>query len=104
MTWSSDGKVLAFEDLGPTTGTDIMLLSFPGEGKPSAREFLVTTFNERQASFSPGGRWIAYISDESGEFEVYIQPLDGTAQRRKISTNGGTEPLWNPKGGEIIFF
>ena len=68
------------------------------------REFLATTFNERQASFSPDGRWIAYISDESGEFEVYIQPSDGTPQRRKISTNGGTEPMWNPKGGELIFF
>jgi serine/threonine protein kinase len=104
MSWSPDGKVLAFEDMGPTTGSDIKLLSFQGEGKMSVREFAATSFNERQASFSPDGRWIAYVSDESGEFEVYIQPSDGTPRRRKVSTNGGTEPLWNPKGGELIFF
>jgi hypothetical protein len=104
MSWSPDGKILVFEDMGPTTGTDIKLLSFLGEGKTSVREFAATPFNERQAVYSPDGRWIAYVSDESGDFEVYIQPSDGTALRRKISTNGGAEPLWNPKGGELIFF
>jgi Tol biopolymer transport system component len=104
MSWSPDGKTLAFEDVGPTTGTDIKLLFFLGEGKTSVREFAATPFNERQAVYSPDGRWIAYVSDESGDFEVYIQPSAGTGQRRKISTNGGAEPIWNPKGGELIFF
>ena len=104
MSWSPDGKILAFEDIGPATGTDIKLLTFPSEGKTSVRDFAATSFNEREPTFSPDGRWIAYTSDESGGFDVYVQPSDGTAQRRKISTNGGTEPLWNPKGGELIFF
>ena len=104
MSWSPDGKTLAFEDMGPTTGTDIKLLSFLGEGRTTVREFAATPFSERQAVYSPDGQWVAYVSDESGDFEVYIQPSDGTAQRWKISTNGGTEPMWNPKGGELIFF
>jgi WD40 repeat protein len=104
LSWSPDGKTLLFEDLGPTTGTDIKLLVLLGEGKTSVRDFAATAFNERQASFSPDGKWIAYVSDDSGEFDVYIQSSDGTARRRKVSTNGGTEPLWNPKGGELVFF
>jgi eukaryotic-like serine/threonine-protein kinase len=104
MSWSPDGKTLIFEDSGPTTGTDVKLLSLLGDGKTSVREFAATTFNERQASFSPDGKWIVYVSDHAGAFEVYVQAADGSAGRRKISTDGGTEPLWNPRGGEIIYF
>ena len=108
MSWSPDGKTLLFEDLGPTRGTDIKLLTLLGEGKTSVRDFAATAFNEGYASFSPDGKWIAYVSDETGESQVYIQSSDGTAGRRKVSPNGGTEPLWNPtwgpKGGELVFF
>lgn len=104
MSWSPDGKILAFEEFGQSTGSDIWLLSFSGEGQASARPLVSTAFHERQPVFSPDGLWIAYISDESGEFDVYIQRSDGTGQRRKLSTHGGIEPMWNPKGGELFFF
>jgi Tol biopolymer transport system component len=104
MSWSPDGKILAFFKESRSTGDDIWLLSFSGEGEASAREFVSTPFQERQPVFSPDGLWIAYISDESGEFDVYIKPSDGTGQRRKLSTNGGTAPIWHPKGGELFFF
>jgi serine/threonine-protein kinase len=104
MSWSPDGKILAFVKESQSTGDDIWLLSFSGEGQVSAREFVTTTFHERQPVFSPDGLWIAYISDESGEFDVYIQPSNGAGQRRKLSTHGGIEPMWHPKGGELFFF
>ena len=87
-----------------TTGDNIWLLSFSSEGKASAREFVSTPFHERQPVFSPDGVWIAYISDESGEFDVYIQSSSGAGQRRKLSINGGVEPMWHPKSGELFFF
>jgi len=104
MSWSPDGKILAFVKESQSTGDDIWLLSFSGEGQASASEFVSTPFHERQPVFSPDGLWIAYISDESGEFDVYIQSFNGAGQRRKLSTHGGIEPMWHPKGGELFFF
>jgi serine/threonine protein kinase/WD40 repeat protein len=104
MSWSPDGKILAFVKESQSTGDDIWLLSFSDEGQSSAKEFVSTPFQERQPVFSPDGLWIAYISDESGEFDVYIQSINTAEQRRKLSTHGGIEPMWNPKGGELFFF
>ena len=111
MSWSPDGKILAFvmetqsrSDETQSTGDDIWLLSFSGEGQASASEFVSSPFHERQPVFSPDGNWIAYISDESGEFDVYIQSSSGAGQRRKLSTNGGIEPMWHPKGSKLFFF
>ncbi len=104
MSWSPDGKILAFVKETQSRGDDIWLLSFSGEGQASASEFVSTPFHERQPVFSPDGLWIAYISDESGEFDVYIQSSSGAGQRKKLSTNGGIEPMWHPKGGELFFF
>ena len=104
MSWSPDGKILAFVKETQSRGDDIWLLSFSGGGQASASEFVSTPFHERQPVFSPNGLWIAYISDESGEFDVYIQSSSGAGQRRKVSTNGGIEPMWHPKGGELLFF
>jgi hypothetical protein len=104
MSWSPDGKTLALVEESQSSSDDIWLVSFSGEGQPSARQFASSAFHERQPVFSPDGRWIAYISDESGEFDVYLQPADGAGQRRKISIQGGIEPMWHPNGREIIYF
>jgi eukaryotic-like serine/threonine-protein kinase len=53
--------------------------------------------------FSPDGHWVAYISDESGRYEVYVQPYPGPGGKFQISTDGGTEPVWNPKGRELFY-
>jgi len=53
--------------------------------------------------FSPDGRWLAYISDESGRSEVYVQPYPGPGGKWQISTEGGTEPAWNPNGRELFY-
>jgi serine/threonine-protein kinase len=115
-SWSPDGQVLAFTDTGPTTGQDIWVL--PLEGDPSAalrtgpsagsgqgrkpRPFLQTTFLESGARFSPDGRWLAYLSDESGRNEIYVQPFPGPGGKWQISREGGTQPLW-ARNGEIFY-
>ena len=53
--------------------------------------------------FSPDGRWIAYESDESGRFEVYLRPFPSGESKRQVSTDGGTQPAWNPNGGELFY-
>jgi serine/threonine-protein kinase len=68
-----------------------------------AQPFLQTSFNESAPRFSPDGHWLAYISNESGRYEVYVQPYPGPGGKWQISTDGGTEPVWNPKGRELFY-
>jgi serine/threonine-protein kinase len=68
-----------------------------------AQPFLQTPFNESAPRFSPDGRWLAYISDESGRYEIYVQPYPGPGGKWQISTEGGTEPAWNPNGRELFY-
>ena len=65
--------------------------------------FLVTPFNERSPMFSPDGRWLAYVSDESGRDEVYARSYPETGQKIPVSTEGGTEPVWSKSGREMFY-
>ena len=108
MSWSPDGKLLAFIELDPTTGFDVWTLqmsdSSAGSGQVrKAQPFLRTSFNESAPRFSPDGRWMAYVSNESGHYEVYVQPYPGPGGKWEISTEGGTEPVWNPNGKELFY-
>jgi Tol biopolymer transport system component/predicted Ser/Thr protein kinase len=100
MSWSPDGQLLTFIEVNPTTGLDIWVLRM---GDRKAQPFLRTPFNEAAPRFSPDGRWLAYISDESGGDEIYVQPYPGPGGKWQISTDGGTEPLWNPNGRELFY-
>ena len=107
-SWSPDGQLLAFAELNPTTGVDIWVLRMgdpsPGSGLArKAQPFLRTPFSESAPRFSPDGRWLAYISDESGRYEIYVQPYPGPGGKWQISTEGGTEPMWNPNGRELFY-
>ena len=53
--------------------------------------------------FSPDGNWLAYLSDESGRYEVYVRPYPGPGAKYQVSTEGGVEPMWNPKGNELFY-
>jgi Tol biopolymer transport system component len=99
-SWSPDGQLLAFWEVNATTGWDIWVLR-PSDRK--AQPFLRTPFNESVPRFSPDGRWLAYISDESGRYEIYVQPYPGPGGKWQISTEGGTEPVWNPNGRELFY-
>jgi len=100
VSFSPDGQVLAFVEVHPATGRDLWTMNISGDRKP--QPFLRTSFNEGDARFSPDGRWLTYISDESGRNEIYVQPYPGPGGKWQISTEGGAEPVW-AGNGEIFY-
>jgi len=100
MSWSPDGQELAFMEISSTTGFDLWVLSV-NDRKPKL--FLQTPSNESAPRFSPDGHWIAYVSNESGRYEIYVQAYPGPGSKLQISTDGGTEPVWNPNGRELFY-
>jgi eukaryotic-like serine/threonine-protein kinase len=98
-SWSPNGQVLLLTEI-TATGRDIVGLRFPDR---TIEPFLRTRFWESAPAFSPDGRWVAYVSDESGRQEIYVQPYPGPGGKSLISTDGGTEPLWHPKGRELFY-
>jgi serine/threonine protein kinase/Tol biopolymer transport system component len=99
-SWAPDGQALAFSQTSPATGIDIWVLRM---GDHKARPFLQTPFTETAPAFSPDGHWLVYASDESGRYEIYVQPYPGPGGKWQISTEGGTEPLWNRNGKELFY-
>jgi hypothetical protein len=65
--------------------------------------FLQTEFDEDDGHFSPNGRWMAYVSNESGTNEVYVRAFPASTGRWRVSTNGGLHPLWRRDGGELFY-
>ena len=98
-SWSPDGRTLAFSSIGDSTRMDIWTLSRDGSVKP----FLATRFFEGFPQTSPDGKWIAYLSNEAGAFQVFVRPLDGSAPPRQISTSGGEGPIWARDGSAVFF-
>jgi serine/threonine-protein kinase len=108
MSWSPDGQLLAYFEVNPATQRDIWLLRMgdpsPGSGQVrKAQPFLRTQFDEAVPQFSPDGRWLAYISNETGRHEIYVQAYPGPGGKWQISTEGGTEPAWNRNGRELFY-
>ena len=75
----------------------------PFECRRRARPLVQTPFDEGGAQFSPDGRWIAYQSNQSGGWEIYVQSLDGNSGRVQVSHGGGVRPLWHPSGRSLTF-
>jgi len=99
-SWSPDGRLMFFAERTPTTGYDIWALHLNDR---KAQPLLRTRFNEMLTRVSPDGRWLAYVSDESGRLEVYVQPFPGPGGKWQVSTEGGTGPVWNPNGRELFY-
>jgi serine/threonine-protein kinase len=99
-SWSPDGQFLAFHENNPGTKKDIWVLRLSDR---KAEPFLLTPFNEGGPTFSPDGHWLAYISDESGRQEIYVQPYPGPGGKWQISTEGGSEPEWDRNGRELFY-
>ena len=101
-SWSRDGKTLVFEQQNPETVQDLYVLSMDGER--SSKPLLQTEFTEDRPAISPDGRWIAYRSNESGRFEIYVRPFPNVEDGKwMISTDGGISPVWGPHGREIFY-
>jgi Tol biopolymer transport system component len=100
--WSADGRYLLYWSSGdPKTGFDLWMLPMAGERKPVS--FLQTTYNESDGHFSPDGKWIAYVSNESGTDQVYVAPFPGPGGKWQISSTGGSRPTWRRDGREIVY-
>jgi Tol biopolymer transport system component len=99
--WSPDGRSLVYVEFHPETGADLWVVESEGSRQP--RAFLNTPFYEKQATFSPNGRWLAYVSDETGRYEVYVQSFPGPGPKNLVSSGGGEEPAWSPSGRELFY-
>ena len=100
FSWSPDGRTLAYVTVNATTLQDIWAVTLDDR---KAQPVFASPFREGAPVFSPDGRWIAYVSDESGRNEIYVAPFPGPGEKTAVSTDGGSEPVW-PRGGKILFY
>jgi serine/threonine protein kinase len=116
LAWSPDGQFLLYQNADPKTGLDIFGLQMSGaNGSPTGRSHqetdgdrkpfpvVRTNFDEDGAQFSPDGKWIAYQSNESGRYEIYIQAFPGPGDHTQVSTNGGAQVRWSRDEKELFY-
>jgi serine/threonine-protein kinase len=98
--WSGQNNTILFLQF-QNDNSQIWALPMDGDRKPKL--FLESRVNLRYPEFSPDGRWIAYVSPESGTFQIYVQPYPGPGEKVRISTTESTQPIWTANGREILF-
>jgi hypothetical protein len=109
MDWSRDNRWLLYEEQAPDTQGDLWVLPVTPEGMPEAgakpRPYLRTSFNEDAGRFSPepNPRWVAYQSDETGRYEVYLEAFPEPRGKIRVSIAGGRFPAWGPGGRELYY-
>jgi Tol biopolymer transport system component len=106
--WSRDGHYLFLSAFDPKTKSDIWVMPLSGDKKPFP--YLNQDYNEGSPRLSPNGQWLAYQSDKSGRYEVYVDTFTGAPSASQaargnwqVSTNGGTRPVWSHDGKELFF-
>ena len=98
FSWAAEQQALAYYEVASGQG-DIWTLAATGTPSP----IVTTPFDERAPMFSPDGRWLAYVSEESGRSEVYVRPYPGPGARISISSEGGIEPVWSRDGRALYY-
>jgi WD40 repeat protein len=101
LDWSPDGKFLLYSAIGTGTNMDLWYASADGSGEP--RPYQAGTFQEEQGRFSPSGKWVAYMSMESGEGNIYIDSFPEPGRKHRVSIDGGFVPGWTADGTGIRF-
>jgi Tol biopolymer transport system component len=99
--WSPDDQFLLYFTLGTETGSDVWALPLRGGGK--AFPVVRTEADERDGQFSPDGKWIAYASNSSGRFEIYMSPFPGPGAAIQVSTGGGAQVRWRHDGRGLFY-
>lgn len=103
--WTPDGTAVVVSRTMAATREDLWIVPVRGEGEP--RAVVETPFADVQGVISPDGRWIAYTSDESGQFEVYVEALrdrsPGPGTRERVTSRGGSDPRWSRDSREVFF-
>jgi Tol biopolymer transport system component len=103
--WSPDGHYLMYMQIGSASSFDLWALPLEGDRKPVS--VFPSPLGEVEGRFSPNGKWIAYQSDESGKFEIYVQAFPGAPSAPKgkwqVSVQSGTSPVWRGDGKELFF-
>jgi Tol biopolymer transport system component len=99
--WSPDGRMILYYEFSPKTKEDLYIVRADSAAPPVP--FLQTEFGESNGRFSPDGRWIAYMSDESGKSEVYVRPCPSGSGKWQVSANGGDFPMWRGDGKQIVY-
>lgn len=100
LDWSRDGRTILCAMTGATSA-DLGLMPVSGDHKPVP--LIQAEFNQREARFSPDGRWVAYVSDETGRYEIYVQPVPPSGAKSQVSTGGGRQPEWRGDGRELFY-
>ena len=100
-SWSPDSKQLLLTAASESGYAEVRIIDVDGDRKQ--RPLLQGSFNIGGARFSSNGRWIAYVSDESGRNEVYLRSYPDAGTRIQVSVDGGSEPVWSKSGQELFF-
>jgi serine/threonine-protein kinase len=101
-SWSSDGRTLVLQG-ADLQGLHFDLFSLDVESSTKPELLIAGTYNARSGALSADNRWLAYVSDESGQDEVYVQSFPDLEGKWQISMDGGTGPVWAPDGGELFY-
>jgi len=99
--WSPDGRFILFSVISELGSTDLWMMPLFGEQKPTP--LVQTEFSERQARFSPDGKWIAYTSNASGTYQVYVESFPTSGGKWQVSAAGGAQPQWRGDGKELFY-
>jgi eukaryotic-like serine/threonine-protein kinase len=102
-SWSSRLQVLSFIRLKPAPAGDYDVWTYSLSGKQATPLIAIPGSPQHSSSFSPDGRWIAYVSAETGRLEVYVQAFPGPGAKIQITKEGGGHPLWSPDQRELFF-
>jgi len=101
IDWSPDGRFLLLRVIDAKSNLEIWAMPVSGDRKPFP--FLKADFGVSHGQFSPDGRWVAYASNESGKWEIFVAPFPGPGGNWKVSAAGGSEPRWRRDGRELFY-